>query len=72
MVAVPGAPTPLTIPLEPTTVANAVLLLLHEPPETASLNVIVDPKQTLPGPLIVGTEVTTVTLSVVVQVVGSV
>jgi hypothetical protein len=43
---------PLTTPL-PFTVATAVLLLLHVPPEIASDNVIVLAAQTVVGPVIV-------------------
>jgi hypothetical protein len=40
MVAVPGA-IPLTTPVDETTVATKVLLLLHDPPEVALLSVVV-------------------------------
>jgi hypothetical protein len=42
MVAVPVA-TPVTTPVPEPTVATDVLLLLHVPPEVASLNVLVEP-----------------------------
>jgi hypothetical protein len=51
MVVVPAL-TPLTTPPEDT-VALAVLLLLHEPPDTVSLNVIVAASHTLVAPDIV-------------------
>ena len=47
IVAVP-APTNDMNPLAASTVATAVLLLLHVPPETASVSVIVVPAQKLP------------------------
>ena len=50
MVAEP-AETPVTVPVEGTTNAIDVLLLLHAPPGVASLNVIVVPAQTLVKPL---------------------
>lgn len=44
---------PVTMPVEPT-VATAILLLLHMPPGTEPVNVVVDPMQTKPLPVIVG------------------
>jgi len=49
MVAVPAA-TPPTTPLE-FTVATAALLLLHTPPDVASLSVVVRPEQTVSVPV---------------------
>ena len=49
MVGVP-AERPVTTPVLLPTVALAVLLLLHEPPDVASLREIVDPVQTTEGP----------------------
>ena len=51
IVAVPPA-TPVTIPETVPTVALAVLLLLHVPPVTASVNVEVDPAHIITVPLI--------------------
>ena len=51
MVAVPNA-TPLTVPVALPAVATNRLLLLHEPPETASLNAVDDPTQTVAMPVI--------------------
>jgi hypothetical protein len=51
MVTVPLA-TPVTTPLE-LIEAIAELLLLHVPPLTASVNVVVKPLQTVAAPLIV-------------------
>ena len=45
---VPDA-TPLTVPVDEPTVPFATVLLLHVPPDVASLNVIVDPTHTDPG-----------------------
>jgi hypothetical protein len=50
IVSVP-AELPVTTP-EPLTVANAGLLLLHEPPVVASVNVVVKPAHTLVTPVI--------------------
>lgn len=44
--------TPVTTPDVGLTVAIDVLLLLHVPPVVVSLSVIVDPLQTLEGPVI--------------------
>ncbi len=44
--------TPDTTPPVDVTVATAVLLLLHVPPEVASLNVTVDPTHTFALPVI--------------------
>jgi hypothetical protein len=56
--------TPVTTPAD--TDATAVLLLLHEPPLTASVRVIVDPGHTVAGPLMVPAEAPEVTVTVVV------
>ena len=64
IVAVPAA-TPVTIPDEVPTVAIDVLLLVHIPPAVASLNVVVEPTQTLPLPPMV--ESPTVTFAVQMQ-----
>jgi hypothetical protein len=45
------AVTPVTIPLADPIVAFAVLLL-HVPPAVASLNVVAEPIQTVPDPVI--------------------
>ncbi len=52
IVAFPPA-TPVTIPEFRLTVALAVLLLLHVPPDTASVNDVVLPAHTVAVPLIV-------------------
>ena len=71
MIVATPPPTPVTIPVSEPTEALAVLLLLHEPPETASVNVIAEPAHTEVAPLIEpGTEVT-VTITVAVQPVAS-
>lgn len=49
IVGVPAA-TPVTIPEELPTVASARLLLVHVPPETALVNVVVNPTHTLVVP----------------------
>lgn len=51
MVAVP-AEAPLTTPLEAPIVATAGLLLLHVPPVTALLSVVVPPTQIVVVPVI--------------------
>ena len=53
MVAVPAA-TPVTMP-EELTVATAVLLEDHVPPEVASFRSVVDPAQTLVVPVMAAT-----------------
>ena len=61
--AAPGD-TPVTMPVEPTA-AIAVLLLLHPPPVVPSVNVIVDPAQTLALPVIApGSGFTVIALTV--------
>ena len=49
MIATVPADTPVTIPIE-LTVAVDILLLLHAPPPMLSLNVIIAPVHTMPGP----------------------
>ena len=49
MVAVPAA-TPVTVPLVLFTVAVAVALLLHSPPLTPLVKVVLLPAQTAPAP----------------------
>jgi hypothetical protein len=58
MVAVPAA-TPPTVPAA--TVAIAVLPLVHTPPATPSLRLVVNPVQTLAVPLMAAGEAFTVT-----------
>jgi hypothetical protein len=67
MVAVPAA-TPVTTPVEPT-VATEVLLLLHVPPVTVSLKVVVDEVQTVAVPVIepADEDAPTVTTNVAVE-----
>jgi hypothetical protein len=50
MVVVPAS-TPFTMPVEEPMLATEVLLLVHTPPLTASVNVIVADSQTLVAPL---------------------
>ncbi len=50
IVTVPEA-TPVTTPVDEPTVAIAVLLLLHVPPDVALLSVVVLPWQTLAVPV---------------------
>lgn len=56
MVTVPAL-TPVTPPVE-VTVAVDVLLLLHEPPDVASLNVVDAPEQIAEVPVIAETTLT--------------
>ena len=71
MIVATPPPTPVTTPLSEPTEALAVLLLLHEPPETASVNVITEPAHTEAAPLMEpGTELTD-TIVVAVQPVAS-
>jgi hypothetical protein len=67
---VPAA-TPVTTPL-PVTVAVAVLLLLHVPPETASLSVVVEPTHVNIVPVIAVAGPETVIVAVLAQPVDSV
>lgn len=61
MTAVPPA-TPVNTPDEMSMVATLVVLLLHVPPAAASLSVIVEPAQTVVGPVgAVATELTVTT-----------
>ena len=46
--------TPVTTPVAKPTVASLVLALLHVPPSNMSLNVMVEPAQTLFVPFIAG------------------
>jgi len=43
--------TPVTTPVEPTTVAMEILLLLHVPPGVPSAREMVEPGQTWLGPV---------------------
>ena len=70
MVAVPPD-TPVSKPDEEPIVEITVLLLLHVPPVTASLKVVVKPAHTLDAPEIAIGEGLTVTVVVVVQPVGN-
>jgi hypothetical protein len=56
--------TPPTTPVLRPTVAIAELLLLQVPPAVASLKPIVDPAQTELGPVMLATELVTVTVAV--------
>lgn len=64
MVAVPAV-MPVTTPAA--MVATASLLLLHEPPATVAVSVVVLPVQTVAVPLTVPGVAETVTLRVVLQ-----
>jgi hypothetical protein len=65
MIAVPPE-IPLTIPEPDPITAIAVLALVHVPPVTASVSVIVDPAQTLPG-IVIAERLFTVTEAVAVH-----
>lgn len=67
MVDVPVA-TPVTTP--PETVAFVVLLLLHTPPETASVSETVEVTHTAETPVIVPAEAEDTTVTVFVAAVG--
>ena len=67
IVTIPGD-TPVTLPVEDTTVATAVLLLLQVPPATASLSVITEPAITVLLPAIVVGAALTVNITVVLLV----
>jgi hypothetical protein len=71
IVTVPAA-IPLTIPLSEPMVATAILLLLHAPPPTPSLSIVVPPTHTFDDPLIAGGAVLTFTVVVIAQPVGRV
>ena len=71
IVAVP-ADTPLTIPVSDPTVAVSILLLLHAPPGTTSVNIKLAPAQTTDAPVIGPGDKLTVIEVVVAQPVGSV
>ena len=65
MLAVPAVAPPVTTPVAEPTVAVAVVPLVHVPAPVASVNVVVDPEQTLFVPLItrgVGFTVTVATV----------
>jgi hypothetical protein len=55
------------MPVDPTTVATAVLLLVHVPPATASLSAVVEATHTNNVPVIVAGEVFTVTVVVAIH-----
>ena len=73
MVTVPEVPTPVTSP-DASTLPRAALLLLHVPPVVPSDNVIIRSWPTLVAPDMAGkvTSAFTVTMAVVVQVLGAV
>ena len=64
--------TPVTTPVTISTVANAVLLLLHVPPAVASVSVIDKPPQTVDGPAIDTGSGSTDIVRVAIQPVGNV
>ena len=61
------APIPVTTPEAAFTVSIAVAVVLHVPPEMASVSVVVLPVQVVRVPLIVGDPVVTVTAFVVLH-----
>ena len=62
--------TPKTRPVVEPTVATAVLLLLHVPPATASVNANEEPTQTFEGPVTgAGIKFTVINLVTVPQIV---
>ena len=63
------AETPVTTPVVAPTVATDVLLLLHEPPDVASVSVIVEPVHTELLPDIAAADVVTVTVLYAAQAV---
>ena len=65
MIVVVPANTPVTIPVEEPIVATVGVLLLHVPPVVASLNVVVEPSQTVNVPVIPAGDGLTVTIVVV-------
>ena len=66
------ADTPVTTPVVEPTVANPVLLLLQVPPPVISLNIVVEPVQTLAVPVMAAGNGLTVMIAVVIQPVASV
>jgi hypothetical protein len=71
MVALPGA-IPVTIPLDEPIVAIPPSLELHEPPLAGSVKAVADPTQTTGVPLIAPGRALTVTIAVLLHVVGSI
>ena len=72
MIDVPGADMPVTIPVPEPTEMTAGLLLDQVPPGVASPNVVVCPTQIYGWPVIAAGRQFTVTVTFVVQPVGSV
>ncbi len=71
MVVVPGA-TPVTVPVDDPTVACAILLLLHVPPDVGSLRLTVAPlAHTVAGPVMAKGEGLTVISQVALQPAGN-
>lgn len=71
MIVTGPADTPVTYPVnEP--IVTAVVLLLHQPPGTPSLNVVFAPVHTVAAPVIGVGEELTVMIFVAMQPVGSV
>ena len=66
------ASTPVTTPLLGSIVATVIVPLVHTPPDTPSLNWVVNPVHTVAVPVIADGEVFTVTTVVVVHPVGNV
>ena len=67
MVVLKPVVSPLTIPVRAPTVPARTVLLLHAPPGTVSLSVIVPPAQTADGPVIAPGEELTVTTWVAIH-----
>jgi hypothetical protein len=66
------AATPLTTPVEEPTVAVVTSLLLHVPPDAASVKPVVKPTHTVAMPVMAGGSAFTVTVVVAVQPVAKV
>jgi hypothetical protein len=67
VITVTPAEIPFTAPVSEPTVATEILLLDHEPPASALLNVVVEPTQTLVVPMLDGGRGLTVTVAIAVQ-----
>ena len=72
MVAVRPVVMPVTVPLSEPTVATSGLELVHRPPGTTSLKLVVPPAHTVAAPLMGSGEELTVTVMEAAQPVGRV
>ena len=72
IVAVPDIPVPVTTPVPKPTLAVPDALLVQLPGVVASLNVVVRPEHTVRVPVIAAGNGLTVTIAVIIQVVGNV